>query len=52
MKVGWAWHEMKTTEESILATEIGSESTAKREGTKPREFGKLDMYQAWLSTGM
>lgn len=50
MKVGWAWHGMKTIEETVLATEIGSGSTAKQEGTEPREFGKLIMYQAWLST--
>lgn len=52
MKVGWVWHEMKTIEETVLATEIGSGSTAKQEGTEPREFGKLIMYQAWLSTGL
>ena len=52
MKVGWVWHEMKTIEETVLAAEIGSGSTAKQEGTEPREFGKLIMYQAWLSTGL
>lgn len=44
MKVGWAWHEIKTIEESVLATEIGSGSIAKEGGTEPREFGKLNMY--------
>ena len=52
MKVGWAWHEIKTIEESVLATEIGSGSIAKQEGPEPREFGKLNMYQAWLNTGV
>lgn len=52
MKVGWAWHVIKTIEESVLATEIGSGSIAKQEGPEPREFGKLNMYQAWLNTGV
>lgn len=50
MKVGWAWREIKTIEETVLATELGSGGTAKHEGTEPREFGNLNMYQAWLST--
>lgn len=50
MKVGWAWREIKTIEETVLATELGSGGTAKQEGTEPREFGNLNMYQAWLST--
>lgn len=45
IKGGWAWQEIKTIEETVLATEIGSGSIAKQEGTEPREFGKLDMYQ-------
>lgn len=48
MKVEWAWHELKTIKENVLATEVGYGSTAKQEGTEPREFGKLNMYQAWF----
>ena len=48
--MGWAWHEIETIEETVLATELGSGGTAKQEGTEPREVGNLNMYQAWLST--
>lgn len=52
MKIDWVWHYRRTLEETVLATEIGYGSVARQEGTQPREFVKLGMCQAWLSTGM
>lgn len=44
--MGWVWQGMKTLEETVLATEIGSGSTAKQVGREPREFGNFNTYQS------
>ena len=47
--MGWVWQRMKTLEETVLATEIGSGSTAKQVGREPREFGNFNMYQGLVN---